>query len=74
MIMMLGKFMKKYKVFYGSFSGESIVGDNLTLNAAQKLSDEYLYDLPYQSPRIEEYEEFDIREDRRLKLEKLKNL
>lgn len=63
--------MIKYKVFYGGWTGERIVGDSLTKIEADKLYKEYSGGDMYMSPRIEEYDFFDIREDRKLKLRTL---
>lgn len=63
--------MIKYRVFYGGWTGERLVGDNLSKKQADKLYQEYYSGDMYMSPRIEKYEYFDIKEDRRLKLEKI---
>lgn len=63
--------MIKYRVFYGGWTGERLVGDNLSKKQADEIS--YLYSSGdmYMTTRIERYEHFDIKEDRRLKLEKI---
>lgn len=66
--------MKKYKVFYGGWSGESMIEDNLSKEQAKKLYNEYSGGDMYMQPRIEEYEKYDIREDRKIKLEKINKL
>lgn len=63
--------MKKYKVYYGGWTGERMIADNLTKKDAKKIYDEYSGGDMYMQPRIEDYEAFDIREDRKLKLEKI---
>jgi hypothetical protein len=66
--------MKKYKVFYGDFMAESLMGKNLTKKQADKLYDKLLGGDAWSSPRIVEYEEFDIREERKKKLNKIKKV
>jgi len=63
--------MIRYKVFYGGWTGESMISDNLSKEQAKKIYDEYSCGDMYMQPRIEEYEKYDIREDRKLKLTKI---
>lgn len=62
--------MKKYRVLYGDWTGESVIAENLTQFRAKEIYNELTGD-NYQSPRIVEYEIVDIREDRKLKLDKI---
>lgn len=64
--------MIRYKVYYGGWTGERMIADNLTKKQADELYSEYSGGDMYMQPRIEKYEKFDIREDRKLKLEKIK--
>jgi len=66
--------MIKYKVYYGGWTGERLIEDNLTKDQAKKLYDEYSGGDMYMQPRIEKYEKFDIREDRKMKLERINKL
>lgn len=51
--------MIKYRVFYGGWTGERLVGDNLSKKQADEIS--YLYSSGdmYMTTRIERYEHFD---------------
>jgi hypothetical protein len=66
--------MKKYKVLYGDFMAESVMGKNLTKKQADKLCDSLDGGDPWSLSRIVEYEEFDIKEERKKKLEKIKKI
>ena len=66
--------MIKYKIFYGGWTGERIVGDKLTKIEADTLYKELSGGDIYMCPRIEKYDVFDIKEDRKLKLQRLKNV
>lgn len=63
--------MIKYKVFYGGWTGERLIADNLTKEQAEKLYHEYISGDMYMTPRIVKYNKFDIKEERKLKLKKI---
>ncbi len=64
--------MRRYKVLYGDYTGSAVMGKNLSKKDAEKLYELINNKDSYMLTRIEEYEEFDIKEDRKKKLEKLK--